>query len=323
MWIEVLDRHGSVVTRHRFDDIARWPVRIGRAPDNDIVLDDPHVAPHHAQISMDRDGNLHVDDEGTLNGLINESTQQRQARILCSAHPLVRLGRTRLRVRDGREHVAPELPLVSEFGAVWIAAGLAVMVLAFGLLDLWLSYTGDKPATHFLLPMMGLTVLLLVWTSAWALDSRIFAGQSWYVRHLCVALLATLTILVTAEAMEWLAYGLAAPTLQDQESVSIWIIIAVASYAHCRIIGMRQMRLVVTAIVLALVAVLGMQWATQHEAVKWVGQPARLGTLKPPVLQLAPSLTMPEFVKRTNEMRTVLETARRKEPERDDLDGDN
>ena len=156
MWVEVLDRHGEVAARHRFDDIARWPVRVGRAPDNDIVLDDPHVAPHHAQISMDRDGNLHIDDEGTLNGVINESTHQRQARIACTSQPLVRLGRTRLRIRDGREHVAPELALETGLGQGGLAAGLALMVLALGLLDLWLGYTGDTPAAHFLLPMLAL-----------------------------------------------------------------------------------------------------------------------------------------------------------------------
>ena len=43
MWIEVLSRHGEVAARERID--GREEARIGRAFDNDVVIDDPHVAP--------------------------------------------------------------------------------------------------------------------------------------------------------------------------------------------------------------------------------------------------------------------------------------
>ena len=44
MWIEVMSRHGDVAARSRIDSPE---ARIGRAFDNDIVVNDPHVAPHH------------------------------------------------------------------------------------------------------------------------------------------------------------------------------------------------------------------------------------------------------------------------------------
>ena len=43
--LEAVDRDGMVRQAWR---IERWPVSIGRALDNEIVLSDPHVAPHHA-----------------------------------------------------------------------------------------------------------------------------------------------------------------------------------------------------------------------------------------------------------------------------------
>ena len=43
--LEVVDRDGLVRQSWR---IERWPVTIGRALDNTIVLSDPHVAAHHA-----------------------------------------------------------------------------------------------------------------------------------------------------------------------------------------------------------------------------------------------------------------------------------
>ena len=43
IWVEILDRHRNVATRHRLGDGAS----IGRAYDNDVIVDDPTVAPHH------------------------------------------------------------------------------------------------------------------------------------------------------------------------------------------------------------------------------------------------------------------------------------
>src|SRR5690606_23682810 len=66
MWIEVLNREGDVVARER---IPADEARIGRAFDNDVVLSDPHVAPHHLRVSRAGDGTLVAEDLGTINGL--------------------------------------------------------------------------------------------------------------------------------------------------------------------------------------------------------------------------------------------------------------
>jgi len=66
MWIEVLSRNGEVAARERIDT---QEARIGRAFDNDVVIDDPHVAPHHLRIIRGEDGELVAEDLGTLNGL--------------------------------------------------------------------------------------------------------------------------------------------------------------------------------------------------------------------------------------------------------------
>lgn len=323
MWVEVLDRHGDIAARYRFDDIKRWPVRVGRAPDNDIVLDDPHVAPHHALISMDRDGHLYIDDEGTLNGLVNEATKQRQARVACATHPLVRLGRTRLRVRDGREAVAPERPLQNEVGSAWIALGLTLMLAVVSLLDLWLGYIGNTPTSHFVMPMMMLSLLILVWTSGWAIVSRIFAGQAWYSRHLVTALGATLLAVFWNECAEWLAYLLAWPALKERDIASLWVIVALACFGHLRIIAVRHLRLVGSLLALAVVAAVAMQWAAQHETRKWNGDAASLGPLKPPLVQASRGVDLPAFVGATRDMKAALDTARKKTPDDGDDESDD
>jgi pSer/pThr/pTyr-binding forkhead associated (FHA) protein len=56
--LEVLDRDGHV--KH-YLPIGEWPVSVGRALDNDLVLDDAHVAPHHLRIAADESGAVFVE----------------------------------------------------------------------------------------------------------------------------------------------------------------------------------------------------------------------------------------------------------------------
>src|SRR5204863_8958613 len=84
MWVEVLARDGEVLSRSRIDATE---ARIGRAFDNDIVVNDPHVAPHHVRLLRDEDGALVAEDLGTINGLYAEHGAQRQSRIALAAEP--------------------------------------------------------------------------------------------------------------------------------------------------------------------------------------------------------------------------------------------
>ncbi|MDR1379873.1 MAG: FHA domain-containing protein [Tannerella sp.] len=43
-------------------------IRIGKAADNDFVIDDPQVSRYHAQLTRDEKGNLLLDDLGSTNG---------------------------------------------------------------------------------------------------------------------------------------------------------------------------------------------------------------------------------------------------------------
>ena len=61
IWVEILGRHGDVLARHRCDGVE---TRIGRAYDNDVVLDDPTVAAHHVRVWRGDDGRLFAEDRG-------------------------------------------------------------------------------------------------------------------------------------------------------------------------------------------------------------------------------------------------------------------
>ena len=65
--LDVLDRDAQVRQSVR---IAAWPLRIGRALDNDVVLADPHAAPHHLRIDDSAEGGPQLSVGDTHNGLL-------------------------------------------------------------------------------------------------------------------------------------------------------------------------------------------------------------------------------------------------------------
>ena len=143
MWIEVLSRHGEVAARERIDASE---ARIGRAFDNDVVVDDPHVAPHHLRIFRGEDGELVAEDLGTLNGLYPEHGAKRVTRLPLAREPGIRVGRTILRVHDAAHAVAPEKLLTPPRAHAAWAAALGVFFFAALLVLQWLNMTSEPSA---------------------------------------------------------------------------------------------------------------------------------------------------------------------------------
>src|SRR5690606_26252260 len=103
-FIELLSRSGDIQQRFGFDEL---PIRIGRAYDNHIILDDPYTAAHHAQIDKSDDGTLVIRDLDTRNGILHR--RKRLPELALNDHAQVQLGHTHLRVRSRDFNVAEEI----------------------------------------------------------------------------------------------------------------------------------------------------------------------------------------------------------------------
>ncbi|MCW5625267.1 MAG: FHA domain-containing protein, partial [Burkholderiales bacterium] len=105
--VEILGRLGDVA--HRIT-LHHLPVRIGRAYDNDVIVDDPYVAPHHLRVERDADGALHAVDLGSRNGLHLLDPVRRVANTPVGGGERLRIGHTPLRIRARDFAVPAELP---------------------------------------------------------------------------------------------------------------------------------------------------------------------------------------------------------------------
>ena len=311
MWIEVLARDGEVQLRER---IQTAEARIGRAFDNDVVVNDPHVAPHHLRVFRGEDGELVAEDLGSVNGLYTEHGARRVPRLSLKGEPGIRIGRTILRIHDAAHAVPAERPLTPPSAHATWDVGLAAMLFGLILLLNWLNLTTEPTANVVLLPLIGLAVGVAVWTGVWALISRIFHGQGEFPLHLRIALTACIAIVLWDLLTETLSFAFAWREVVEYAGLGAWAILAATCYAHLTAIGPRHMKVAMVGVLLLVAAGAAMQYVTKMENREIVGQRATLGDLRPPAFRALPLASADEFFREAQDTRARVDRARSKEP---------
>jgi len=311
MWIEVVSRDGHVHARER---IAAGEARIGRAFDNDVVIDDPHVAPHHLRVYRGEDGELVAEDLGSLNGLYAEHGDERVPRMSLAREPGLRIGRTVLRIHDAAHPVAAEKPLAPPRAHVRWALILAGSLLALTLLLSWLELTTEPSASRLVLPLLAVAVAVVMWGSLWALLSRIFSGQAHFAAMMRIAITGAIALTLWQQLCEWLSFGLAWRDVTDLQGLGGWALLVAVSYAHLKAIGPKHMGAAMGLVVALVATGAGLQYIGKSESRKTFGQRATLGELKPPAMRLVPLATSEDFFRGAAQVKQHVDEARTREP---------
>jgi hypothetical protein len=181
--VEHLHRDGSVLARHIVHASSEG-FRIGRALDNDLVLDDPHCAAYHAKLEIDADGSARLIDLDTQNGIVGASKKRLTTHVVGNEQPY-RIGQSLIRVRSSAWPLAAEQKLTRI--AIWPLGllGLA-LVLADGAWDVWLTHVQDTPP-EYLYRLSGVAAGICVWSATYTLFGRLVSGMNRFFSHLAIA----------------------------------------------------------------------------------------------------------------------------------------
>lgn len=308
VWVEVLSRHRDVIARYRCDGPE---ATIGRAYDNDVVLDDPYVAAHHLRVLRDDAGHLIAQDLGSVNGLSTGDGAPREAQIVLDGDRTLRVGRTLLRVRG------PEFPVPAERTAVplaraWpVTLGLVASVAAASVLTLWLSETQEPQLSRYVLPLLAMVLVVLVWTTVWALMSRLFSGAARFERHLSIALVGLLAFFAFDEIADYGSFALSWRSLAEYAYVGNWLLLAALCFFHLREIGPMRLRFKAGLVALIAIAAIGAQTLTKSELSSMFGQQSYLPGLKPPMFRLKTPKSEDEFFADAQRLKDAVDKARK------------
>jgi len=320
IWVEVLARRRENVTRQRVEGDV---ITVGRAYDNDVVVDDPHVAPHHLRLLRSSDGSWSAEDLGTLNGTFVTGVRHDHAQL--DGETLLQVGQTGIRLRSSASAVPPELPLL-RIKSRWPLAILCLAaVLGLALLELWLEETGEPKLISYLMLPLSTAAVVMVWAALWSVLSRIFTGHAQYGRHLFIACAG----LLVYTAYGWLArvgaFALSLPPLTAYDFVATWPILAIVCFAHLRAIGPSRLALKAVCMLLLAGLGIGVQSLSVIDTRTRSNQPttALLTVLEPPALRLVPPQTQDAFFSAAASLKTPLDEARAKDSPSSDEDGED
>jgi cation transport ATPase len=228
--------------------------------------------------------------------------------------PGIRIGRTTLRVHDATHPVAAEKLLTPPRAhAAWAAAVGGFLLLVLLVLQ-WLNLTQEPSANLLLLPLLGFVTALAMWTSFWAVLSRIFFGQARFALQLRIAVTACLVLLAWDQLSESASFALALRDIVEFAGLGAWAVLAGACYAHLHTIGPRHMRAAMGLVIALIAAGALLQYFAKSETRRLFGQRANLGDLRPPQFRVVPLASADDFFKKAEGAKRRVDQARVKEP---------
>jgi hypothetical protein len=207
--VELLGSQGQVRYRTR---VKTLPAIIGRGFDCDVLIDDPHVDPRHAELLRGENGHLVLRDLGSVNGIRDRASGARMDSVALSSGGRVRLGSAEIRVFEANHPLPPALPLAADRRLTTRLAppGRAIAVCAAALVTAAISEYQSSADSDAALPAIQaaiyVTTAVVFWAAAWALATRIVSRGFRFLQHWAWAsALMILGVLLTTIG-EWMDF---------------------------------------------------------------------------------------------------------------------
>lgn len=285
--VEILDRDGQVRAVHK---VLAWPLRIGRSPACDLVLNDPHLAGEHAELRWGEEGVELLMLDSLNGGWQGQRRLQAGDRLPLAGLAPLQLGATRLRLRSSADVLAPERPLArpasprSRWRHLWVP-GLA---LAWALLlwyDQWAGMDPGAPWVDYAGAVLGPLGVVTAWAALWALITQLFQHWFAFTPHFKRVLAGALGLHLLGILLPAMAYAFSAPRLMALDSLLFPLGLAGVLWWQASLVWPRARRWVAlglgAALALGFTLMVGKRIDQQH----WLGPPY-LAALPPPALRL-------------------------------------
>ncbi|MEX1166207.1 MAG: FHA domain-containing protein [Hydrogenophaga sp.] len=302
--VELLHRDGSVLSRL---PAPQQHFTLGRALDNDLVLDDPHAAAHHAEILFVDHLQARLKDLGSVNGIAPQRGKK-APEILIQNDGVLRVGSSSIRVRSSDWPIAPEQRLAGNHMAAWALVLLGLVLLNQG----WETWLMDRltESPPYLYALAGLAGGLALWSAAYALYGRLANGENRFFSHLLIACTGYLGLTAMENATSKLGFASGWLWPMQWQPYLLGLGVALTVRAHLRTADPRHWP--TTRWGLALVTVVAMavplaqQWISHQE----LTSVRTMDELSYPALRWAPEVPLDRFLGDVQRLKADADQAR-------------
>ena len=241
VFVEVLDRRGRVRERTR---VESFPATIGRAYSNDVIVADRYVSPTHVAIRETEEGELLIEDAGSVNGIHRPGRADPVEVVPLESGLRLRLGETVVRFVTADHLVAPAevLPrgdsgLLEMLKSPRLALSLLFLTLVVFATDIYLETYYDFSGSAVLGPAVLGIVALSFWAGIWAFANRLLTHRFDFLRHLAVSCLASVGSICLWTLSEYAEFFFSSASLSmAMVLVTQASVVALLLYGHLSII---------------------------------------------------------------------------------------
>lgn len=319
-FIEILSRTGEVQHRHQ---VAALPIGIGRAYDNDFILDDVHTAAHHAIVETSADGKILLRDLGSKNGLVHMG--KRQTQVAIDGHSVVRLGQTSLRIRTSDFVVEEEAFDTNNYD--WeglpptLTGMLMICLMAFS--SIWVGETDKFAPVRYLMAMLGILSIGLLWSGVWTFANRLFSGHARFGRHIFIAACGMLALEILGHLSGIMAFAFSWEALSRYGNHISIAFAATMVYFHLTTIKPRATRrAMVTALSLSILGS-GFMLMTNYQRGGSLMDELYMREMYAPSLRVSKDHSLDHFMSGAAKLKAEVDGERSKIVNPGDVDGEN
>lgn len=306
--IEILDRFGKIRERHK---INQFPIRIGRAYSNDIILDDNYISPEHIELLIDGDGHVLISDLQSENGLFTLHPIQKRDLITAEDDQRIRIGHTDIRIRSENypsrktyiDHGKPSILhflLTNGFILPFIWLILAGITASY----YYLQSSKEMTSHTLLVELLPIFVFVCIWALGWSVVSKAVTRKFYFSYHAILVSLVVCAFYIIESGFEYIEFLFPISDLSSHLSIlSDLGFTALLLYGHLRQstnLNKKHQRLTAIASTVIIVGLLNL--TTYLNQPEFTNQPVFSYILKPPAFAIRKAKSIDGFFANTENL---------------------
>lgn len=222
---EIVNRSGRSLERHR---AVGDRLSLGRAFDNDVVLSDETVSPHHAVIEKNSNGEAVVVDLNSLNGVRSGRTGGLEASHILRSGNEYSFGRARVRIYDidhpvdAAVRIGGTEGIVNALGSTSMLSIIIGVAFAIATAEQWLNTFTAIVWQELAIGVIGVITVGLLIAAFWSIVGRVIKHEGRFQTQLALVMSYLLIQSVIVSSYELVQFN----TLNMGLSVSAFLLIS-------------------------------------------------------------------------------------------------